>query len=214
MPLHRVHRTIYKQALQQLRLQIVGLVDTLMPIHLEAMEAFGGTILGATTGTYADLALLAPDNSAIMYAPTGTKNAVFAGNITTTGYQISSTPLLLDWIKSGSAPLATQVLVGGGTTSSPVGITGTEGQVLKIVSGVPQFAASSGGLSVTPYLATSNSNYTLDLNTYINSRSSTNTNITITLSNLDDGETGNIEVTYTGAVITFVVDSSYIKAII
>lgn len=86
---------------------------------------------------------------------------------------------------------------------------GTEGQVLKIVSGVPQFAASSGGLSVTPYLATSNSNYTLDLNTYINSRSSTNTNITITLSNLDDGETGNIEVTYTGAaVVTFVVDSS------
>lgn len=132
------------------------------------------------------------------------------GSLHAANYKIDSTPLLLDWLKSGSAPTTTQVLVGGGTTSSPVGITGTEGQVLKIVSGVPQFAASSGGLSVTPYLATSNSNYTLDLNTYINSRSSTNTNITITLSNLDDGETGNIEVTYTGAaVVTFVVDSSY-----
>lgn len=90
-------------------------------------------------------------------------------------------------------------------------INGAEGQVLKMDGGIPKFVTDSGGgLSVTPYAAPSNSNYTLDLNTYINSRSSTNTNITITLSNLDDGETGNIEVTYAGAaVVTFVVDSSY-----
>lgn len=125
-------------------------------------------------------------------------------------FQLTGKPLLLDWLKSGSAPLTTQVLVGGGTTSAPVGITGTEGQVLKIVSGVPQFAASTGGLPEDPYIAPSNSSYTLDRSTYIHSSSSTNTNITITLSNLGNGNSGNIEVKYTGAaVVTFVVNSSY-----
>lgn len=125
-------------------------------------------------------------------------------------YQIAGNTLLLDWLKSGSAPLATQVLIGAGTTSAPVGISGTEGQVLKIVSGVPQFAnESGGGISKVPWNVTPNSTYLLDLNQYINSRSSTNTDISIVMVNMDEGETGNIEVVYTGAaVVTFVVEES------
>jgi hypothetical protein len=63
---------------------------------------------------------------------------------------------------------------------------------------------------VTPYSATANTNYTHNVSAHINANISTNTNISITLSNLNNGKTGNIEITYTGAaVVTFIVGSSY-----
>lgn len=80
----------------------------------------------------------------------GDGSSEFYSTVNSTGYLKNSTPLLLDWLKSGSAPTTTQVLVGGGTTSSPVGIAGTEGQVLKIDGGLPKFMNESGGIADAP----------------------------------------------------------------
>lgn len=182
-------------------------------ITTDGILTLNNSLISNTTNSNfikADLSIGYSTYQGYMLAVNG--SAKFNGDVNSVySYQLNNTPLILDWLKSGSAPTTTQVLVGGGTTSSPVGITGTEGQVLKIDGGVPKFVTDSGGgLSEDPYIAPSNSSYTLDRSTYIHSSSSTNTNITITLSNLGNGNSGNIEVKYTGAaVVTFVVDSSY-----
>jgi hypothetical protein len=65
-------------------------------------------------------------------------------------------------------------------------------------------------LSNVPHSFTANTSFTFDLATYINCKISTNTAINCTISNMPDGGTGNIEITYTGAaIVTIIVDSGY-----
>ena len=100
------------------------------------------------------------------------------------------------------------------STITSISVTGTDTKTITLNQQgggtLTTTFTDNSGRSETPYSATSNTSYTHDVSTYINSKVSTNTAINITLSNLDEGRTGNIEITYTGAaVVTFIVDSSY-----
>lgn len=82
------------------------------------------------------------------------------------------------------------------------------------LAGTQSITSSTYGLreitntDITPYSPSANTGFTLNASTYINAKVSTNVNITITISNLSEGMTGNIEVYYTGtAIVTFAIPS-------
>jgi len=65
-------------------------------------------------------------------------------------------------------------------------------------------------LSNVPHTYTANTSFSLDLAYYVNASISTNTAINCTITNMPDGGTGNITITYTGtAIVTIIVDSGY-----
>lgn len=136
------------------------------------------------------------------------------GSPSANGYVLSSTTAgTRSWVaNSGSytLPLAASGVRGGIQINGTAPAAGT--LPIQLYNESPYVAltkpAIEVGLIIAPYSPTANTSFTLDENNYTNAKISTNTAITITLSNSLSGRTGNIEVTYTGAsVVTFNVGS-------
>lgn len=108
-------------------------------------------------------------------------------------------PIISDLIQNSSyMPITSNAVYDALVGKQDNLVSGTN---IKTINGISLLG--SGDIS-TPYQAQPNTSFPLSTTTYINAKISTANNITITLTNLMNGSTGNIEVTYTGvSVVTF-----------
>lgn len=156
------------------------------------------------------------DASAIDFTRAGTNyirassvGGAFAFTTNGNGY---STPILYmgtdNRIAVNFVSSPTQTLdVNGNARFRSIGTTTTS-----TVLGVTSDGTLTTNVSITDRLlsATANTSFTFNITAYESASVSTNTNITVTFSNIVSGRRGSIEVIYTGAsVITFTIPSGY-----
>lgn len=140
------------------------------------------TTLGSGSGTVTSVGLALPSFLTVTGSPITTSGTITASLASQSANLIFASPN-----GTSGTPSFRKAFV------ADISATGT-------ANSVSYLRGDGSWTSLTPYSSTT----TLDCSTYLNSKHTVSSNTTITLSNLTEGRTGNIEITYSGtSVVTF-----------